>query len=410
LEPPGKRIPPDLASAVLLLGGLVPLILSLQLDKRRFPWLPGVGPFADPGRWQSWVTVVLFVASLLILAGFVARSRSTRSPILDFGLFDNRVFRTANSAAFFFGATFLSVVIFLPLFLVSVMGVTATGAGAALIPYSLGLVVGSTAAGHLVSRFGHLRNLIFGGGVMLLLAVALLSRMEPDVGYGTVTLLMVMGGLGMGPSLPLLPLAIQNAVDVRKVGQATSAAQFCRQIGGTVGAAIMGTVLATTLGASFGAMALPQALTDGVETSVEQMASTGGGALADQVRSVYRSLADDVAATVSAGEPGALSTVASLPDLPDGVSAELRGLAHRGGLAPGSSEARSVGDRLAEAVERRGEDEADSVTEEIRRAFTLATTRIYAFASMLMVLGLVLTTRIPELPLRRTHDRAIADS
>jgi EmrB/QacA subfamily drug resistance transporter len=409
LEPPGKRVPPDLVSAALLLGGLVPLILSLQLDKRRFPWLPGVGPFADPGRWPSWVTSVLFVASLLILAGFVARSRSIRSPILDFGLFDNRVFRTANSAAFFFGATFLSVVIFLPLFLVNVMGVTATGAGAALIPYSMGLVVGSTAAGHLVSRFGHLRDLIFGGGVLLLLAVGLLSRMDPDVGYGNVTLLMVIGGLGMGPSLPLFTLAIQNAVDVRKVGQATSAAQFCRQIGGTVGAAVMGTVLATTLGVSFGAMALPQALTEGEGVSVEQLASTGGGELADRVRSVYRALADDVAAAVGSGDAEAMAVVASHSDLPDGVSADLEELARRGGYTPESPEARSVGDRLAQAVEQRGEDEADSVSEQIRGAFTLATTRIYALASILMVLALVLTTRIPELPLRRTHDRAIAD-
>jgi hypothetical protein len=169
----------------------------------------------------------------------------------------------------------------------------------------------------------------------------------------------------------------------------------------------MGTVLATTLGVSFGALALPQALTEGVGTSVEELASTGGNQLADQVRSVYRSLADDVAAAVRSGESEALAVVASHPDLPDGVSAELEELARRGDYTPESPEARYIGDRLAGAVEERGEDEADSVSDQIREAFTLATTRVYSLASILMVLALLLTTRIPELPLRRTHDRAI---
>ncbi|HKJ01742.1 MAG TPA: MDR family MFS transporter, partial [Longimicrobiales bacterium] len=216
LHPLGKHAPPDLPGAVLLLAGLVPLILSLQVDKRRFPWAPGLGSGADPALWTSWVTPGLFALGALILGGFWFRSRSVRSPILDPSLFQNRVFRRANASAFFFGATFLSIVIFLPLFLVNVLGVSATRAGVALIPYSLGLAVGSTAGGQLVTRFGRLRDLILAGGFLLLGAVVKLAGMTADVGYGAVTLYMVMAGLGMGPSLPLFTLAIQNAVDVRR--------------------------------------------------------------------------------------------------------------------------------------------------------------------------------------------------
>lgn len=405
LEPPGERVRPDLVSAALLLGGLIPLVLSLQMDKRRFPWAPGLGPFADPGRWQSWVTVVLFAGSLAVLTGFVARSRNARSPILDLRLFQNRVFRTANSAAFFFGATFLSVVVFLPLFLVNVLGVTATGAGAALIPYSMGLVVGSTAAGHLVARFGHLRDLILAGGVLLLVAVLLLARMDADVEYGTVTAYMVLGGLGMGPSLPLFTLAIQNAVDVRRVGQATSAAQFFRQIGGTVGAAVMGTVLATTLGISFGALELPRAVLGTPGSTVEQLASEGGAQLAERVRTAYRNLGTEVAVAVGSGDREALATVARHPDLPRTVHMEL--VDRLAGVPPGPlPPSRETGERLAAEVVGHGDLLADGVAARIRDGFTLATTRIYALATILMVVALGLTARIPELPLRRTHDRS----
>lgn len=360
LEPAGDHGPPDLVSAVLLLGGLTPLILSLQLDKRAFPWLPGVIPGADPGRWQSWVTVGLFVASLGVLWGFIARSRRVASPIIDLKLFDNDVFRRANASAFFFGASFMSVVIFLPLFLVNVLDVSATRAGVALIPFSMGLVFGSTMAGQAASRFGHLRNQILGGGLLMLVASVLLSRMDADIGYWTVTFYMVLCGLGMGPSLPLFTLAIQNAVDVRRVGQATSAAQFFRQIGGTVGAAVMGTVLGATLGVSFAAMELPAVVSGGPDVSVERLASTGGVELPSRIREAY----------------------------------EARAMA-----AP-------VGRRDALLAE--GEREALRVEAEVEDAFVVATTRVYLLTAWLMVAALILATRIPELPLRRTLDRVEA--
>ena len=103
----------------------------------------------------------------------------------------------------------------------------------------------------------------------MLVTAILLSRMDADTSYWTVTFYMVLAGLGLGPSLPLFTLAIQNAVDLRRLGQATSAAQFFRQIGGTGGAAIMGTVLGATLGTAFASMELPAVVAQGPEASVE---------------------------------------------------------------------------------------------------------------------------------------------
>jgi MFS family permease len=280
------------------------------------------------------------------------------SPILHLGLFANPVFRTANATSVFFGAAFMSITIFLPLFLVNVLGVSATRAGAALIPFSLGLVFSSTLSGQLVARIGYKRQM-FGGALVFLAAAVLLSRMGPDVAYGRITLYMVLAGLGVGPAMPLFTLAVQNAVDVRFVGQATSASQFFRQIGATVGAALMGTVLATTLATTFSAIDLPAELSAQPETSVEQLVSTGGSGLGERIGALYEARAERATTTVEA--------------------ATIR----------------------AEGAEVSGRVERD-----VRAAFVLATTRIYGLTALIMVIAAALTLLVPEIPLRTTHDRA----
>jgi EmrB/QacA subfamily drug resistance transporter len=348
LEPPGERQRPDLVGGALLLGGLIPLILSLQLDKRAYPW-------------TSPVTLGLFVYGVALLTAFVMRSRTATSPILDMRLFSERVFRTANASTFFFGASFMSVTIFLPLFLVNVLGVSATGAGAALIPFSLGIVFSATIAGQIVDRVGYRRQIVLGGLVFLVIVV-LLARMGPGVPYGLVAMYMVIAGLGVGPGMPLFTLAIQNAVDVHLVGQATSASQFFRQTGATVGAALMGTVLASTLAMSFSTLELPAEFTDRAGASLDELVSTGGADLPGRIDTVYAELATE---------------------------------------APSRAE--------ADALRATGERVSERIGTEVREAFSLATSRIYWLTVVLVVLATGLALRIPELPLRTTHDRTVVE-
>ena len=198
---------------------------------------------------MTLTTLVLFgVAGVLLL--FVRRTLRVSNPILDFKLFRIKVFSTSSIALFFMGAAFLSIIVFLPLFMVQVVGVSATKAGISLIPLSMGIVSGSVIAGQVVSRFGHYRRQLLGGGLLLMMGVFLLSQMTADVSYLRVMLYMTICGLGFGPSFPLYTLAIQNAVELSHLGQATSASQFFRQIGGVVGVALMGTVFAVGVAAS----------------------------------------------------------------------------------------------------------------------------------------------------------------
>lgn len=360
-DPPGDRTRPDVLGGLLLLSGLFPLILSLQLDKRRYPWLPGLGGGPDTGA-EAWATPGSFLVGCVVLAAFVHRSRRSRNPILDLSLFRDDVFRRANIATFFLGAAFMSVTIFLPLFLVNVLGVSATRAGAALIPFSLGIVFSATLSGQIVDRVGY-RIQIVGGAVLFLLAVVLLASMGAGVAYRRVTIYMVLAGLGVGPSMPLFTLAIQNAVDIHVVGQATSASQFFRQIGATVGAALMGTVLGTTLGIAFAAMELPPQVTSEPGVSAEELVSTGGARLPDRIRDAYAEAAAEAASPSRAA-----------------------------------------------ALRAEGESAATETAASIRAAFTTATNRIYWLAAGFLVVAIGLSARIPEVPLRTTHDRIVAGS
>ncbi|TGE19003.1 DHA2 family efflux MFS transporter permease subunit [Hymenobacter elongatus] len=246
LEPRGEKKPLDYLSALLLIAGLVPLVLALQLNK------------AEHG-WTSPLTLGLFGGGVAALVAFVLRSVRSANPILDLTLFHNPVFRAANIASFLLGGAFLSIIIFEPLFMINVVGVSATRAGISLIPLSLGVVGGSMLAGQMVARFGHYKRWMLAGGLVLLAGLALLSTMPATVSYEHVLLYVLVCGLGLGPSMPLYTLAIQNAIEPRFTGQATSASQFFRQIGGAMAAALLGTILTLSVAESLPATTTAQA-------------------------------------------------------------------------------------------------------------------------------------------------------
>lgn len=408
LEPLGDRAPPDRLSVVLLLTGLIPLVLALQLDHTAYPWWPD----GSTSGWAAWATPGLLGVAAVLLWTFAVRSLRVPSPILDFTLFESRVFRTANVAALFFGAVFLSVIVFLPLFLIDVLGMSATAAGITLIPYSLGVVVGSTVAGQLVARYEHLRDLILVGGFILLAAVLFLARMTTHVELWRVTLYMVMAGFGSGPSFPLLPLAVQNAVDVRRVGQATSATQFSRQIGGTLGTAVMGSLLAGALAAGYALVDLPPSLVGpgrDAPAAVAELASGGGEALPRAIRRAHETLAEEVDGAVRSGDADRIGAVTRAPDLARHTAIELEELVETGAYQAAPDAVAETAGRLAGEVRADGESAANAAGDTVRGAFREGIHDVFALALVLTILALFFSFRIPEMPLRRTHDRSVAE-
>ena len=274
LRPRTAPKPFDYLSAALLMVGLGPLVVALQLNRALYPW-------------AGAVTLGLLAVAGAALVLFVVRSLRHENPILNFGLFKNPVFRTANAALFLMGGAFLGVIIFEPLFMVNVLGESATRAGASLMPLSLGVVAGSMLAGQMVSRFGHYKYWMLGGLALLLVGLTLLATMPPTVSYYQVLVYLAVCGLGLGPTMPLYTLAVQNATEPELMGQATSASQFFRQIGGALAASALGAVLSFTLVHSLPAAAQAPATARAVVAEGPAVPTTATGAASPVVKAAF---------------------------------------------------------------------------------------------------------------------------
>ncbi len=391
LHPPAEKIPLDFTSMALLVAGFLPLVLALQLDKARYPW-------------DSPWTLGLLAGSAVMLALFALRALRSANPVLELRLFRNRVYATSIPALFFTGAGFLSLVVFLPLFMVNVVGVSATRAGVSLIPVSIGLVLGSALTGQLVSRFGHYKLQMLTGGTLLAVGLFLLSRMTVDTGYWQVTLYMLLCGLGLGPTFPLYTLAVQNAVEPRYIGQSTGSSIFFRQIGGTVGVAVMGTVLAGVLAASFAA--LPSFAMKPVKAGDPPEASRGLGSgnaqeLAVAIRADYDRRYALAERAVRSRDPQALDQLLADPRLPGEGRKSLQAASRAAGA--GTEQALAViRDQLALQADRA----VAAATLAVRSAFARAVTRIFFYSIFAVLAAIAVTLFIPEIPLRRTQTPA----
>jgi EmrB/QacA subfamily drug resistance transporter len=269
LGSPGRaRHPIDIAGALTLIGAVVPLLLGLSLGHSQAAMAISVataGTAAVGYPWLSWQVLGLFGAAAIAGGFFVMVERRARDPILDFGLFANPVFAWGNAAVFVVGASFFAGIVFLPLFMVNVVGLSATQSGLTLTPLTLGLVAGNIGSGQLVTRFGRYRPLLLMSLALLMGAFAIMAiTLDPRSTQTGTTLKMILVGIGLGPTIPLYTLAIQNAVLSQQIGVATASATFFRQMGATVGVAMLGTVFANELSAGLVLLTHGVAQTHGV--------------------------------------------------------------------------------------------------------------------------------------------------
>ena len=113
-----------------------------------------------------------------------------------------------------------------------------------------GMMVSSMTAGQITSRTGHYRKFPIIGSAMLIIGLALLSRVGADTALWETDLCMVIFGAGLGMNMQTLVLAMQTAVPPKDMGVSTAAATFFRQVGGTLGTAVFLSILFTSAGSN----------------------------------------------------------------------------------------------------------------------------------------------------------------
>lgn len=197
--------------------------------------------------WTSAQIIGLFAASAVSTALFIWRERFAREPILPLSLFKNDVFRVTSILSALVGVVMFGAIIFLPEYQQIVRGDSATKSGLMLLPLVAGIMSGSITSGRLISKLGRYRKFPIIGSSIMVIAFFLFSHIAVDTNRVLLGVWMYLLGLGIGQVMPVLTLAVQNAVDRKDLGTATSSVVFFRTIGSTLGAAIFGTILTNRL-------------------------------------------------------------------------------------------------------------------------------------------------------------------
>jgi EmrB/QacA subfamily drug resistance transporter len=224
----------DYAGALLLTAALSAVILFTGLGGTTFPW-------------SSPVMLGLLAASVAGTVAFIAVELRSPEPILPMSLFGNRNFAVASGVGLIVGLSLFGAVTFLPIYLQVVKGVSPLTSGVLLMPMMLGMLATSVISGRIISRFGRYKLFpILGTGTMTFgLGALSLLTIESNDWQTAIDALWL--GLGMGMVMQVLIIAVQNSVDYKHLGVATSGTMLFRSLGGALGVALFGAIFANRL-------------------------------------------------------------------------------------------------------------------------------------------------------------------
>jgi EmrB/QacA subfamily drug resistance transporter len=231
--------------------------------------------------WGSPTMLALAAVALVALVLFLLAERRAAEPVLPLPLFRNRAFSTTSAVGLIVGFALFGSVTYIPLFLQVVKGSTPTGSGLQMLPMMGGMLVTSIVSGQVISRTGRYKIFpVIGTGVMTL-GLFLLSRMSTHTSLAGALGIMLLLGLGLGMVMQVLVITVQNAVDYRDLGVATSGATLFRLIGGSLGTAMLGAIFAQRLAANV-ARLVPDAPGGGAGLSPQSLAT-----LPPELRAAY---------------------------------------------------------------------------------------------------------------------------
>ena len=197
--------------------------------------------------WASWQGLALLLGSVLLVVAFVAIELRAAEPILPMRLFRNQIFSVGNGFGFFAGFAMFGGIIYLPLYLQAVKGMSAMESGLGMLPAIAGIMATSIVSGRIMAKTGKYKIYPIAGAVLIIISLVLLSGLTNTTPYWQVAVYAFVFGSGLGMTMQTVVTAVQNSVHFSDMGVATASATFFRQIGASIGTAIFGTVLTTRM-------------------------------------------------------------------------------------------------------------------------------------------------------------------
>lgn len=217
----GKKGSLDYPGAVLLALSLATLIYAI----------------VDPG--SAWLRAAFLAVAALSGAAFAWREMRFHAPILPFGLFRSQTFSGANLMTFLLYAALSGALYFLPFNLIQVQGYSATEAGAAFLPMTLMLGLGSTFAGDLIRRFDP-RIVLTVGPVVAGTGFLVLALPGENASFVTGFLpAILIVGLGMTISVAPLTTVVMSSMSERQTGVASGINNTVSRLAGVIAVALL---------------------------------------------------------------------------------------------------------------------------------------------------------------------------
>jgi EmrB/QacA subfamily drug resistance transporter len=193
--------------------------------------------------WLHPYTLSYIAAAIVFTATFLWWEGKVSDPLLPLRLFSNHTFSLTSAIAFITGAGMFGAIVLLPLYMQVNLQYTPSEAGIRLIPMMLGIVAMAITSGRLISSSGKYKRFPVMGMIVMMVAMLLFTTINKDMPYWQLAIYAMVMGMGVGLSMQTIVIALQNDVDYKDMGIATSSNTFFRSLGASFGTAIFGTIL-----------------------------------------------------------------------------------------------------------------------------------------------------------------------
>lgn len=260
----------DYFGAALVVSSVVALLVALSV----------LGPENGWGDPRTVTSLALGVAIIII---YVLWEKKAVEPILPLSLFKNHTFSLTSIIGFIIGAGMFGAIIMLPLYLQIVQGATATEAGLKLIPLMLGILIVTITTGRIITKTGRYKIFPIVGTITMSIGILLMTTLQVDTPFWLLSIFALIVGAGLGASMQTIVIALQNDVDYKDMGVATSSNTFFRSLGGAFGTAIFGTILS-------------HQISQNIERNIATLAASNPDAVANLDPTVLGSLTNNTAA------------------------------------------------------------------------------------------------------------------
>ena len=195
------------------------------------------------GTTHAWSSPVIIGLEILTAASWtllIPVERRASDPVLPPRILTNHTFVVATVVAVLMCACLFGINGYLPTYLQMVYEVSATASGLLLVPGSVGMFIGATISGTLVTRTGRYKAFPILGSLLGAAGMVVLGSVPPAAPVWWIGVGMFVLQLGIGMFLQLSVLIIQNALPASMLGTATSTNNFFREIGVSLGNSIIG--------------------------------------------------------------------------------------------------------------------------------------------------------------------------